>query len=355
MPHFVRTTFLTVVIAAVSMAQTLYAAKNVIVMVADGSGFNSWDATSMYQGRWDPARKSSTQVYDGPGWMRYSCSTFPLNTSKAPAKRGMQDPKLIYDPTKAWGNLKAYDWLKSEYTDSAAAATALATGQKTFNNALNWSDLDQPIRPTLAEAAYAVGKSAGVITTVPWSHATPAGLGDASIPSADQYAEIARQMMESDTMNVIMGAGNPDFDNNGQPARGRKDYKYVGGPEAWRAIEAARLSGATYHAFRPVSTKAEFEALLSGPAPARVLGTVQVRDTLQQARKGKNTADPATDTPLTKGLPDLATMSKAALNVLGANPKGFYLMIRGRGRGLGQPSKSSWPNDPGAGGLRSRS
>ena len=268
-------------------------------------------------------------MYDRTGWAKYACSTFPLNTSKVPTKRRAQDPKVVYDPARAWGDLSAYDWLKSHYTDSAAAATALATGQKSFNNALNWSDLDQPIRPTLAEAAHAAGKSAGVITTVPWSHATPAGLSNVHIAERDQYAEIARQMVEGDTMNVIMGAGNPDFDNNGQPATGRKDYKYVGGAEAWKAIEAARLSGATYRGFRPISTKAEFEALSSGLVPARVLGTAQVRDTLQQARKVKNTADPAADTPLTEGLPDLATMSRAALNVLGANPKGFYLMIEG--------------------------
>jgi alkaline phosphatase len=29
-------------------------AKNIIIMISDGAGFNTWDATSMYEGRWVP-------------------------------------------------------------------------------------------------------------------------------------------------------------------------------------------------------------------------------------------------------------------------------------------------------------
>lgn len=62
MPRIVGTIFLAVIIAAASMAQTAYAAKNVIVMVADGAGFNTWDAASMYQGRWDAVRREHSGV-----------------------------------------------------------------------------------------------------------------------------------------------------------------------------------------------------------------------------------------------------------------------------------------------------
>ena len=75
--------------------------KHVILMIADGAGYNSWDAASMYQGRWDASTGRSTQLYDGPGWVKLGCSTYPLNLSSAPTGKGAQDPNLVYDPVKA--------------------------------------------------------------------------------------------------------------------------------------------------------------------------------------------------------------------------------------------------------------
>jgi alkaline phosphatase len=319
-------------ILAATMSQSAPAAKNVILMIADGSGFNAWNATSMYQGKWDSARGKSTQIYDHKGWASYACSTFPLNTSKVPQKTGVQDSKLIYDPAKAWDRQKGYEWLKSTYTDSAAAATALSTGRKSYNHAINWSDLDQPQGPTMSEAAKKAGRAVGVITTVEWSHATPAGLSNAHVAQRDEYAEIAGQILDGGVMDVVMGAGNPDFNNNGQPVTGKKEYKYVGGEERWKAIEAARNQpGGLYQGFRPLSTKAEFEALAKGgdASVTKVLGTAQVGTTLQQSRIGSKTDDPALDAPLNSNVPDLATMSRGALNVLARNPNGFFLLIEG--------------------------
>lgn len=317
-------------IVAMAQAPALAETKNVIVMVADGSGFNAWNATSMYEGRWDASRGKSTQVYDGPGWVAYGCSTFPLTTSKKPTGKGTQDADLVYAPGKAWGDIGAYGWLTKTYTDSAAAATALSTGTKTYNNAINWGDRNEPITPTMTERAKAAGKAAGVITTVQWCHATPAGFSNAHESERDNYEAIASQMLGGGVLDVIMGGGNPDFDNDGRPAGKRRECKYVGGEAVWKEIEAARgKAGATYKGFRPISTKAEFEALVSGPTPSRVLGTAQVGTTLRQARAKKDTNDPARDTPVNPDLPDLPLMARAAINVLDDNPRGFFLMIEG--------------------------
>jgi alkaline phosphatase len=315
-------------------AEPVPAAKNVILVIADGAGFNTWDAAAMYQGKWDASAKRSALVYDQPGWIKLACSTYPLNTSTAPRRSGTQEADAVYDPAKAWDGQRGYAWLGRSYTDSAAAATALSTGHKTYNNAINWSDLDRAIAPTLAAAAKANGRSVGVVTSVQWSHATPAGLSNAQNADRDNYAEIAQAMLHGGVMDVIMGAGNPDFDNNGQPwkasrsGKDNRDYKYVGGQEVWRQIEAARQTAAgQYRGFRPVATKAEFESLASGPTPAKVVGTAQVFSTLQQARKAGDFSDPAKDTPLCQTVPSLATMVRAAINVLDENPKGFVLAI----------------------------
>lgn len=304
--------------------------KNVILMVADGAGYNTWDAASMYQGKWDAAAGKSTQVYDGPGWGKFACTTYPLNTSTAPTGSGVQDKKVVYDAAQAWDREKPYDWLSSTYTDSAAAATALSTGTKTYNNAINWSDQKKPLQPTMSEAAKAAGKSVGVVTSVEWSHATPAGLSNAHNEDRDNYVEIANAMLSGEVMDVIMGCGNPDYDNNGAAVQKVKEHKYVGGPETWKAIEAARSTAdGTYQGFRPVSTKAEFEALTTGPAPRRVVGTAQVATTLQQARRATKTEEPAVDTPFNAKVPSLTTMVRGALNVMDDNPQGLFLMIEG--------------------------
>ncbi len=62
----------------------------------------------------------------------------------------------------------------------------------------------------MTELAKSPGRGAGVVTSVEWSHATPA-LGNAHAADRDDYQDIARQMLHGGVLDVIMGAGNPDF------------------------------------------------------------------------------------------------------------------------------------------------
>jgi len=317
-------------------AAPLWAAKNVIVMIADGSGFNCWRAASMCEGKWDTAKQQSTQVYDGPGWVKYACTTYPLTLSKRPTGKTEQDPALVYQPAKAWDTAgmqgsaartcAAYKYLMGAATDSAAAASALATGMKTYNNAINWSVTNQPLTgKTIAEIAKSRGRAVGAITSVEWSHATPAGLGGAHNAARDHYEAIANEMLAAPYLDVLMGAGNPDFDNSGRPAK--KDPKYVGGAATWEQLKQGKHPGG----WRLIQTKAEFESLaVAAPGDVKkLLGVPQVYSTLQQARGKWRKEDTPYSQPLNAGVPSLATMTKAAINVLGRDPNGFYLIIEG--------------------------
>ena len=347
-------------------------AKNVILFIGDGAGYNTFLATAMYLGKFDPKTGKTQLEFEGPEWLRVACATYPLSLSSKPQKTGIQDPELVYDPAKAWDKQTGYQWLTKTATDSAAAGTAMATGQLTYNNAINWSDFDQPLSPTLVEIAKKRGKSTGVVTSVQWSHATPATLGGAKVPRRDDYETIARQMLSAGVLDVIMGAGHPAFDNNGQPrSPDQYQYKYVGGKEIWEALEAARAKPeGTYLGFRPVVTKEEFAALCSGPTPPKVVGTAAVADTLQASRSpsrmesptvtpqgdkketgsssqsnpaaGQQSYGSAVGTlpsddltakpfqhPRVKTVPDLPTMVAGALNILDDNPQGFFLMVEG--------------------------
>lgn len=321
-----------IVVIAVHLlfADTAQAAKNVILMIADGSGHNTWLAASLYQAK--PAR----QAYDQPGWQRFACSTYPLNRSTRPTGDNLQDQSVIYDPLQAWNtaalNTKkpgfvGYDYLAATSTDSAAAATAMASGQKTYNSAINWSNGNRAMRgQTIAEIAKARGKSTGVVTTVPWSDATPAALGGAHNVTRNNHPEIANEMLRGGWLDVIMGGGNPDYDDDGQPlpANRTHDYQWVGGQQTWESLKQGRRS------WTLIESKAAFEALIAGPTPSKLLGVAQIAKTLQEkrARAQGKPAEPFA-VPFNRNVPSLVTMTKAAINCLDDNPEGFYLMIEG--------------------------
>jgi alkaline phosphatase len=135
-----------------------------------------------------------------------------------------------------------------------------------------------------------------------------------------------------------MGGGNPDFDDNGRAlkANEKRDYSFVGGEQTWKALKAGQRD------WQLIQSKADFEALTSGPAPAKVVGVPQIGKTCQEKRgrlKG-STVEPFA-TPLNSNVPSLATMTQAAINCLDTNPKGFYLMIEG-----GAVDWANHANDP---------
>ena len=78
-------------------------------------------------------------------------------------------------------------------------------------------------------------KSTGVVTSVEWSHATPAGFV-AHNASRNDYAAIANEMINDSGTDVIMGAGSPLYDDNGAPVATPSQYKYVGGVDTWNAL-----------------------------------------------------------------------------------------------------------------------
>lgn len=136
---------------------------------------------------------------------------------------------------------------------------------------------------------------------------------------------------------MIMGAGNPAYDDNGNISTEVKDsyYNYVGGNDIGDKLLNGTLRETAYAdggrksgPWTLIQSKEEFINLAEGGTPHRVIGVPQVYTTLQQARGGDNKAD-AFKVPMNDNVPELAEMSKAALNVLDNNENGFFLMIEG--------------------------
>ena len=288
------------------------APKNIIYMVGDGMGYNHVANTNFFetgQSRYgvegeangetlEEAGGDAVQEFEGEQWQRASMSTYPVDSG--------------YDPVKAWND---NDYINHDVTDSAAAGTAMATGQKTLNGMIGVDAEGNKLENT-NERALSVGKAAGVVSSVPFNHATPAAW---SAHNADRNAlhEMADEMVDSD-LNVVFGAGHPDFDDNAKEREA--NYEYIS-EEAQDRLE----SGDT--GFDYFDDSATFEDLAAGNVSSdRYFGLAPVATTLQQNRDGESQVPgdvPAND------VTDLATMSTAALNVLDQDEDGFQVMIEG--------------------------
>lgn len=294
-----------VLVALIPLAAQAAGAKYVIVMISDGCGYNHVEAGSLY--RFGKPSGWSYQQFP----VRYGVSTFPDGGS--------------YDPALIWGDFAAP---KKGPTDSAAAATALASGVKTYNGAIGVGPDKQPVENIL-ERAEKLGRASGVVTSVPFSHATPAGFLVHN-SGRGNYAEIAQSMVDS-AADVIMGAGSPDYDDSGKP-RGAAKYEYLG-QELWEKLKGGAVGGdadgdGTPDAWKLLQTVEDFRALGAGTAPRRVIGIAQAGGTLQEGRGG-DTKAAAYAVPFTANVPSLAEMSLGAINVLHNDPDGFCLMVEG--------------------------
>ncbi|GAH01842.1 unnamed protein product, partial [marine sediment metagenome] len=92
-------------------------------------------------------------------------------------------------------------------TDSAAAATAMATGQKVNNGVISMAyPGDGAELETLLEIFKAQGKTVGLVSTTYMSHATPAAFG-AHDPSRNNTSAIANDFLTQTLPHVLLGGG----------------------------------------------------------------------------------------------------------------------------------------------------
>ncbi len=269
------------------------AAKNVILMITDGQGFNGWEAAKFHEGG---------LPYDNENFIFFGCSTFMLGADGEPQG---------YCPARMWSQFNYHrgstrsDYARS-FADSAAAATALNTGRKTIKGAV-CVDKDGCRLTTIAQLADKTGKATGAVSSVHIVHATPACVW-AHNKSRNDYKAIADEMIHKSKLDVIMGCGGP----------GEKgEYKYVGGRENWLDMnDDGRIAGRKF-----INRKADFQALAAGKLSAKaVVGVAAATSTL---------ADNDADHDEAEDVPNLATMTRGALNVLAKDPDGFFLMIEG--------------------------
>lgn len=178
-------------------------------------------------------------------------------------------------------------------TDSAAAATALATGHKTNNGEIAVSPDKKPLK-TLFEYAQELGKATGIVVTSSVTHATPAAFL-AHTADRGNHADIAEQIVTSGT-DVLIGGGWTYFIPESNAGSRRRDKKNL--------LTELENKMPLVLSYDKLSSSGEYEKLAALLAPV----------SLPKAAERDYT---------------LAELAAEAIGILSKNPKGFVLLVEG--------------------------
>ena len=194
-------------------------------------------------------------------------------------------------------------------TDSAAGATSLATGVKTYNDSINVDNGGDRLTSIMKQAK-AQGKAIGVVTTSQVTDASPAAFGGASVPNRDAQSEIARQLIEDVKVDVILGGGEDYWYPEGNEGAYPDDPadEEVSQSNRGNLVNRARNLGYDY-----VSDPAD----LDGAEGRKILGLFANEEMFEQNPEGEGDVyDPD---------PTLPKMTRKAISVLSKDPQGFFL------------------------------
>jgi alkaline phosphatase len=202
-------------------------------------------------------------------------------------------------------------------TDSAAGASAWATGVKTYNGAIS-VDVDGSPLPTIGAEAQAAGLATGLVTTAQVTDATPAAFFSNSTNRSAQD-DIARQYLEDSKPQVILGGGEDWW----LPAGDEGTYAPRTGdtedPEVSRSTKGDLVAQAEGLGYEYVSTAEEFAAADSD----QLLGLFANEEMFQMRPEGEGDEY----SPVVP----LADMASRALDVLSQDEDGFFLLIEEEG------------------------
>jgi len=265
-----------------------------------------------------PARNIIFFLGDGMG---------PSVITAARIYRGGEDSLLHFERLmERTARVKTYS-LDYQTTDSAPSMGAYMTGVKMNNDVISQAGA-RPIAPgkegvdqcgtnngtpavTILELAKARGKAVGSITTTELTHATPASTFSHTC-NRDAVYTIAQQIVPGgagyntalgDGVDVLMGGGRNHFtprDDATNP-KGRPDGRDL----------MAEFAGAGYYV---AGTRAGMMSAREGRKFVGIFSATSHLDYAYQRRPEQ---------------PTLAEMTGKAIDLLSANPNGFFLMVEG--------------------------
>ncbi len=205
-------------------------------------------------------------------------------------------PALEFEKFPVFGYCTTFS-ANSQVTDSGAAVTALACGQKTNNGMIGVTPEGAPLR-NLSEIAHDSGRAVGVMSSVGINHATPAGFY-AKVKSRGQYDDILDQFFKTSPVDVLLGGG------------------FFG--KRW---DAAGIEKACAEQGIKLFTCANLKDFTPENAGnGRILGYFDTNNNKQLDMAATRKPDCSE--------PTLADLTVRMLSVLKRDPDGFFLMVEG--------------------------
>ena len=238
-------------------------AKNIIVIISDGMSSGTLNMADLYLNR---------KTGKGSNWIE------------------------LYKDNRVKRSLMDMTSASSIVTDSAAASSSWGSGFRVKNGSLNVGVNGEEYLPIWQKFKKA-GKMAGCVTTVPITHATPAGFCIASKSRNSQEA-IAEMYLEL-KFDIMMGGGDKFFSSEN-----RKDKKDL-------------YQNFISKGFNVVKDRAE---MLSVDNSKPILGVFST-DGLPYSKDRESSKE------LTNSSPTLAEMTARAIDKMKNHPNGFVLQV----------------------------
>jgi len=238
-------------------------AKNIIIVISDGMSIGTLNMADLYLSRKTGIGSNWIQLY--------------------------KDNKI----TRALMDMASAD---SIVTDSAAASSSWGGGVRVNNGALNMSARGEKHMP-IWQKFKKDGKMAGCVTTVPITHATPAGFCVTNKTRRDQEKIAIKYLNQG--FDVMMGGGNNYFSS--EYRKDKRDMYQEFAKEGYQVVKTRNEMLAT-----------------SNNKP--ILG-VFYNNGLPYSK------DRESDKELTEKIPTLAEMTQKAIDVMKNNPEGFVLQV----------------------------
>ncbi|XXN65350.1 alkaline phosphatase [Enterobacter ludwigii] len=224
-------------------------------------------------------------------------------------------------------------------TDSAASATAWATGTKSYNGAIG-VDVNGKDQVTILELAKAAGKATGNVSTAELQDATPAALM-AHVTSRKCYGP--EKTSELCPGNALEQGGKGSITE--QMLKTRADVTLGGGAKSFgETAKAGEYQGKTLReqaqalGYQWIDNLDGLNAIQQADQRKPVLGlfadgNMPVRWQGPKASYHGNIDKPVVTCEVNKdrpaSVPTLAQMTKKAINLLSTNDKGFFLQVEG--------------------------
>ncbi|MDC0937255.1 alkaline phosphatase [Pirellulales bacterium] len=350
--------------------------KHIVLVVFDGMDWQTTRAAAIYNSRavtYCEGRGQGThfQDYEAAGTSQFGCMVTAPHSSGADVDVDTQ--KVIhtrhpfggYDAARggpyAWSapiGDPRYPAGQSEpaeqrhpYTDSAASATSMTAGIKTFNGSINVT-ADGHLATTIAHVAQLKGYAIGAVSSVPFSHATPAAAYAHNV-SRNDYQDLSRDMLGLASvrhlenplpgMDVVIGGGHGCRRDQDAGAQGQnfepgnefladEDLARVNVANGGKYVVAVRAAGVDGDQALTTAAKqatSEGRRLLGfyGLGSAKGHLPYQTADGDYEPTAGRmKSAEKYSEADVREN-PTLAGMTRAALEVLSQKEKGFWLMV----------------------------